>query len=889
MTEDAQVWKRKRRWRWLALLATLALLAAVIVPPLVSVNRYKSRITQLISESLGRPVRLSSVEMRLLPVPEFVLTDLTVEEDPAYGAEPVLRANTVTASIRLMSLWRGRVEIGTISVDEASLNIVRTPEGRWNLDPLFRTAAKASPDPEGATPTHKRAVPLPYLEATNARINFKRGAEKLPFSLVNTDLSFWQEQPGDWRIRLRGQPARTDVSLELADTGVVRLEGHARSAAQLRQLPIHLDMEWQEAQLGQLMRLVLGSDPGWRGNLTGELHVDGTADAAEIKTRLRATGVHRAEFAPAAAMDFDASCGFLFHFSARAMEHLACDSPLGEGSIHLAGDAPGNGVPPHLSVELDRIPVAAGLDALRTVRSDFGPGLEAAGSISGKVSYAVNAAVVPVVEKQTAAKHSRAKHGDKARTAEAVEQGPLTGSLTVEGFQLSGDGLSTPIQASKLTLVPAMGTQHSSLATTVTIPAGGSSPLSVTAHLALSGYRLTVHGPASLVRARELAHLAGMARVNALDALAGDAISVDLDAAGPWLPTQSAPFANTAGVAASALASPAHTETNAAEVVSGAKLAADTVGPPMTDTLNGTVNLHNVNWKADYLASHVEIAQATLSFGNGALRWDPVVFSYGPVKGTASVTLPAHCDAGEVCNPTFDVQFGNLDAATLQEAILGARQPGTLLSSLLARLKPSDSSTVPAWPTLEGTVHAGSLILGPVTLTEATAKLHIDSSGAAITDLDADMLGGHVHGGGTLRAAADQGKPGYTLEGDFDKLNPARVGELLGLQWSGGMFKADGKIDLSGFTAKDLAASVKGNLHFDWRHGAIAASLQAAPSALSRFDRWTADVDIANGAATLKQNAVQQGARKHSVDAALTFGDPPSVHFAVSKENQAKR
>ena len=60
--------------------------------------------------------------------------------------------------------------------------------------------------------------------ATNSRINFKNGAEKLPFSLVDTDVSFWQENPGEWRIRLRGQPARTDVSLDLADTGVVRAE-----------------------------------------------------------------------------------------------------------------------------------------------------------------------------------------------------------------------------------------------------------------------------------------------------------------------------------------------------------------------------------------------------------------------------------------------------------------------------------------------------------------------------------------------------------------------------------------------------------------------------------------------------------------------------------------
>src|SRR5208337_788411 len=114
MTEDVQGRHRKRRRlaaAGLALAALAAILAVLIVPPLVSVSRYKSRITQLMSASLGRPVRLSSVEIRLLPRPGFVLTDLTVEEDPAYGAEPVLHANTVTASIRLLSLWRGRLEL----------------------------------------------------------------------------------------------------------------------------------------------------------------------------------------------------------------------------------------------------------------------------------------------------------------------------------------------------------------------------------------------------------------------------------------------------------------------------------------------------------------------------------------------------------------------------------------------------------------------------------------------------------------------------------------------------------------------------------------------------------------------------------------------------------
>jgi uncharacterized protein involved in outer membrane biogenesis len=93
------------------------------------------------------------------------LTDLTVEEDPAYGAEPVLHANTVAASIRLLSLWRGRLEIDTISVDEASLNVVRTGPGQWNLDSLLRTATAQDQSAAGSAgsgkPKHACQAALP--------------------------------------------------------------------------------------------------------------------------------------------------------------------------------------------------------------------------------------------------------------------------------------------------------------------------------------------------------------------------------------------------------------------------------------------------------------------------------------------------------------------------------------------------------------------------------------------------------------------------------------------------------------------------------------------------------------------------------------------------------
>ena len=852
MTDNPHGRRPGRTKLWLALSAVVVILALLFVPPFISVRRYKSRITQVVAASVGRPVRLSSVELRILPRPSFVLTDLIVEEDPAYGAEPVLHANTVTASIRLLTLWRGRLEISRISVDEASLNLVRTPSGRWNLDPFFRTAAART----GAAA--RGAIPFPYLEATNSRVNIKNGVEKLPYSLLNADLSFWQETPGDWRVRVRGQPARTDVSLDFADTGIVRLEASLRRAPDLRQMPIHIDIDWREAQFGQLSRLLLGSDQGWRGDLTGELHVDGTPEAAQVKTRLRASGVHRAEFAPASPMDFDASCAFVYHYSARGIENLQCDSPVGDGRARLTGDVPGHGAPPHLAVELDRVPVQVALDTLRTVRNGLDPTMQAAGTMSGKISYTPEPAPpLPV------------KSSRRASKTHAPPPGPLSGSITLAGLRLSGDNLNRPLQMGKVTVEPAPG-EPPALGASVTIPLGAPAPLNLTARFSLTSYQVGIRGAAAEPRLRELARMAGITDASLLDKLSGPPPAVDLTAEGPWIPAP-APLPET--ILPGSPANPAPAPVPAPVLVSGP-----------SDRLSGTLTLHAATWKPDFLANPVEIASATLHFDNSGARWDPVSFSYGPVKGTATLKLPAGCVPPQKCPPRFSIQFGVLDAAALQAAILGARKPGTLLSSLLARLRPG---SVVAWPELQGIVQADTLVLGPVTWNQASAELSLKTDGAEITSLDAGLLGGRIHAEGSVTPGD---KPDYKLQGRFDQLNAAQLGRLLGMTWSGSPLDGTGEIELAGFTDKDLSESAKGSLHFDWRHGSVAATGDAdTPQALARFDRWTADAEIANGAITLKANQIQRGRRKLAVEASAAFGDPPRVTFGEAQNARAAK
>ncbi len=843
---------------WLALSAVLIILALLIVPPFISVQRYKSRITDMIAASVGRPVRLSSVELRILPRPSFVITDLTVEEDPVYGAEPVLHANTVRAAIRFLPFWwRARLEISRISVDEASLNLVRTTNGRWNFDSFFRTAAvRAQSADKGG-----RAVPFPYLEATDSRVNIKDGVEKLPYSLVNADLSFWQENATEWRVRLKGQPARTDVSLDLGDTGIVRLEGRMQRAPDLRHIPIHIDLDWRQAQLGQLSRFVLGSDEGWRGDLTGELHVEGIADSAQVTTRLRAAGVHRAEFAPASPVDFDASCQFLYHYSERVMENLVCDSPVGDGRIRLTGNVPGRDAEPRMTLELDRVPAQLALDALRTVRKGIDASLQAAGTLSGRMSY------VPVdADNEAARPRSRGRATGRSTRNHAPPPGPLSGEIDVAGLRISGDNLSRPIFLPRVTVEPAPG-QPPALTATVSVAAGAPAPLGLTVRLTLTSYEVGIRGGVALARLGELARVAGLPQAVDLERLEGPAAVLDLNAYGPWLRSPPALGDDLASASATLPSSPT--------LVEGA-----------SDHISGSIALHGAAWKPDFLANRVELATAVLRFDDSGARWNPVAFTYGPVQGSATLIVSPGCLAGADCSRQFTLDFGSLDTSLLQAAILGARQPGTLLSSLLARLTPGSS---PDWPELKGTVRATSLILGPVTMNNAAASLAIQSKGTEIRSFAAEILGGHVHAEGSVLPGD---KPNYTLKGQFENLDAAEVGRLLGMNWSGSPITGSGEVELAGFTDRDLAASAKGSLHFDWRRGSVLemspdTSDVEIPPELAHFDRWTADAEIANGSITLKQNQVVHGSRRGSIDASASFGDPPHVTFGQQQNAQA--
>jgi hypothetical protein len=400
---------------------------------------------------------------------------------------------------------------------------------------------------------------------------------------------------------------------------------------------------------------------------------------------------------------------------------------------------------------------------------------------------------------------------------------------------------------------------------TANLPAGAPLPLVFTVRLGLSGYEVTARGGGSLARVRQLAHAAGLKEAGALDAIAGEGVTMDLAIEGPWLPTPDTSFAG---------------------AVSAAPGSAAVVAQTTADRLTGTVTLNNANWKSDSLATAVQIPEATLHLGGGTEIWDPVTFAYGPLKGTARVEIPACETADQPCPPTVYLNFGTLDAAELQATLLGSPNKGTLLSKVMARF--TSSSNHP-WPAIRGTLKADSLDLGIVTLDDFQAEVKLSPDAAEITSADAGLLGGQLH----LTGKVENGDtPGYALEGQFTKISANDFCALLELRCTGASLDGDGKAELSGFASEDLAKSAKGMLHFDWKKGTIARAGKqaiAVPPLLTRFDHWTADAAVGDNGVTLKENQVQQGAHKGSASASISFGDPPTVRFTAAKAAVAQK
>jgi hypothetical protein len=287
------------RWfQWIVLLFVLLWLAQFGTSLLIRHTRLQRRITARLETAFGRPVQVGSYNFSLWGGPTLHAQSVTFGEDPRFGHEYFLRAESLTVRLRWQALMRGRIQLGTLSMERPSLNLVRNLDGDWNLaEWLPKPTSIVSSLPASSTsPATSQSVRFSRIEVDSGRINFKRGDEKLPFALVGVTGYVEPAGTGRWAMDLEAIPTRAAVNVQQA--GILHVSGHmGGTSSRLR--PAELDVSWSDASLPDVLRLARSSDYGVRGMLTLIMNArtQDREDGWSIQSRAEFRQLHRWDLA----------------------------------------------------------------------------------------------------------------------------------------------------------------------------------------------------------------------------------------------------------------------------------------------------------------------------------------------------------------------------------------------------------------------------------------------------------------------------------------------------------------------------------------------------------------------------------------------------------------
>ena len=800
-----------------ALLLAFLLLALFLLRP--GVNGLRKRIINSVSLSLGRKVDVQWVKLRVLPRPGFELVNFVVYDDPLFSAEPVLRAEEVTAALSFGSLVRGRMEIGRLSLKEPSLNLVRGENGHWNIESLIERAAHAEPvQAQNYLPA--RRPQFPYLEAENGRINFKVGLEKKPYALTDADFAVWLDSNDQWGMRLAAQPVRTDFNL--TDTGTLRMSGTWQRSDSLREIPVEFTIGWDGAQMGELTKLFYGRDMGWRGGLTFSADLAGTPAQLKVGVKLSLDDFRRYDIVTERSLRLATTCEANYSSVKRAISNIVCRSPIGQGSLSVKGriGAPAGPRVYDLRVAVDDIPLQAVVNLMRRAKKDLPDDLSATGTVAGNFALRSRAKDNRQLEWTGSGQTEHfVLHSAIAKTELTLGMVPFEVEPAPGIARKNSDPLRGVLSDVRLSVGP------------IAVPLAKQAAVTVEGWAGESGYTFAIQGEGPVERLLQAAQIVGL-QVPQLTADGG--AKVNLAVSGEWL-----------GFAA--------------------------------PRPSGTIQLRPIRARFPGLNGEVEIDSANLLLDNDRVHVTGIVASAAGTNWEGSLWFPRPCHLLSGCPVHFDLEADRVAADRFREWLSPANRKrpwyrftpaGTPGPSLLSVLNATGSLAIQR------------VQIRGLEANRISSHVEVRDGLVHLTALTADLLGGRHRGNwtGNLRVSP----PEFTATGTFEHIDLGQLADAMHDGWIAGTAKGTYQFQASGGTAEDWLASGRGALQYEMRDGVFAHILVPSGGGPLRVRRFTGRLAFVDGAFVLEEGRLASGSGVYQVTGSASPGQKLQMKLARS-------
>jgi hypothetical protein len=804
------------------------LLAALFVVR-VPASRLRSRVVASISTALGRSVEVGSLHLRFLPRPGFEIENLAIHDDPAFGSEPLLRAPEVTASLQVGSLLRGRIQIASLSLSDASVNLARNSAGEWNFVDLLQRTSRSAVAP---TASHRSSPQFPYIEGSGARINFKSGVEKTRFAFTDAKFALWQDSDNTWGARLRARPIRTDANL--TDTGTVNVTGSWQRSAVLRETPVDVSFEWKQAQIGQVSSLVYGSDKGWRGSAALSGTVQGTPEHLQVMLDSSVEDFRRQDVMGGNKLRLVVHCATDFNIMAKALTHVDCVAPSGVGSLELTGNASVESSFAFalsnydLHVVATNVPAQSVLAFVRHARPRFAGNLTADGSGTADITLSHGHAGKVHVEGGGRFEGVRLT---SAITGGEVALGAVPFSVISEPPEadpLHGRRHGRNAKLAQKTLTTDSSQQPAIKVGPVNLATSKGSILQFEAQLSKAGYRASLQGAVGIRRLLQSAQVLGIPSP-AVNADGGS--TVDLNVAGPW---------------------------------SGER-----------PEVLGSAHLRSVYAQVRGTNAPLQISRTDLVLGEDEVKIQNLTASIADATWRGSLRIPRPCVAPEDCEIQFNLHTAELHSASLNKFFNPAFRKQSWYRFLsLSNDKPPYVLQARA----RGKIAVDSLLLGTTTCSNFASDLHLHEGRLTLAGLHGQVLGGEISGDWDADFKAKP--PIYKGAGKFDHFSLTDVSELMHNQWIDGTGSTSYEFTASGWKLGELLSSADLNADFSMSDGSFPRIVLTTKSGPLPVQEFSGNAQLHEGTLLLRDTKLDTGDAVYSVAGTASLAG--ALNFKIS-------
>lgn len=336
---------------------------------LVDVNHFRPQIQNTLSQALGREVTLGKLHVSLWSG-ALDADDIRIGDDPAFGAQPFVTAQSLELGVRLWSLLVHReLRITSLTLDHPGVRLAQNGKGDWNFATLGGSGAAA---PASASSSQPLAFSVDKLRIKDGRIDLTRA--------VGETRSYQQVQLSADHVGM-GAAFPFSMSAAIAGGGTLQLDGTLGPWNPANALLTPVDAHLVMHRLDLVGAGLMSAGAGVGGVLDIDTHIRADKGVLQSKGRIDASGLKlMAAGAPSPRplrIDYQAS------YDLRSGRGQIKPAAIGMGTTHVAVGGSFDNRPKVMQLDLringNRLPV----DDMESLLPVFGVVLPENSRLSG--------------------------------------------------------------------------------------------------------------------------------------------------------------------------------------------------------------------------------------------------------------------------------------------------------------------------------------------------------------------------------------------------------------------------------------------------------------------------------------------------------------------------